>query len=66
MQRPTRTTYRPRVAAALTAAGITCRPCPNVFHPEKMCWEYENSPEAARIVARVTAEAKNEKERAGK
>lgn len=65
-QTNTAITYRPRVAAALEAAGISCRRVPSVFDKGKSGWEYPDTPEARKIVTAATAAAKAEKARAGK
>ncbi|MBR5110582.1 MAG: hypothetical protein IK099_10330 [Clostridia bacterium] len=61
MTRRTRTTTRPRVAAALMEAGIPTRRTVNVFDRDKSAWEYPDTPEARRIVAAAVAAAKKER-----
>lgn len=54
----TRITTRPRVATALTDAGIPVRRVTNIFDLSRCAWEYPDTAEARRIVAVVTAAAK--------
>lgn len=54
-------TTRPRVAAALEAAGISCKQIPNVFDRSRHAWEYQETPEARRVVAAALAEIEAEK-----
>lgn len=59
-------TTRPRIVQALIAAGINCQQVPNVFDPNRRAWEYQETPEARRIVASALAEIEAEKAGAGK
>lgn len=54
-------TTRPRVAAALEAAGISCKQIPNVFDRRRHAWEYQETPEARRVIDAALAEIEAEK-----